>query len=110
MAIHALAPSLVPNDAVGLHLYDAGGERIEHTTALNWKGPLNIDELPPRVSQTLRLDRFLLATPIRRQRISHLDRSAQLRAPRLQQFVNVFARVPPALSIDRDLSSSNLDY
>jgi hypothetical protein len=28
VAIHALTPSLVPNAAVGLHLYDAGGERI----------------------------------------------------------------------------------
>jgi hypothetical protein len=28
VVIHALAPSLVANDAVGLHLRDAGGERI----------------------------------------------------------------------------------
>ena len=77
-------------------------DRIEHTTALNWKGSLNIDELPPRVSQTLRLDRFLLAAPIRRQRVSHLDWSAQLRAPILQQFVNVFARVTTAVSVERD--------
>jgi hypothetical protein len=58
--------------------------------------------------QTLRLDRLFLAAPIRRQRVSHLDRPAQLRAPRLQQLVEVLARVPPAVSVNRDLSSSNL--
>src|SRR5262245_29731056 len=85
-------------------------DRIEHTAALKWEGSLNIDELPPRVRQTLRLDRLLLAAPIRRQRVSHLDRPAQIRAPRLQQLVEVLARMPPAVGIERDLPSSNLDY
>jgi hypothetical protein len=57
---------------------------IKHTPALKWKSLDNIDELSPRVRQTLRLDRLLLAAPIRRPRVRHLDRPAQLRAPRLQ--------------------------
>src|SRR5262245_38942975 len=85
-------------------------DRIEHTAALRWKSPLNVDELSPRVRQTLRLDRLFLAAPIRPQRVRHLHRPAQLRAPRLQQLVEVFARMPPTVSIERDLSSSNLDY
>src|SRR5262245_30760449 len=41
-------------------------DRIKHTAALFWKSPLNIDELSPRMRHTLRLDRLLLAAPIRR--------------------------------------------
>src|SRR5262245_19125586 len=85
-------------------------DRIEHTAALKWEGSLNIDELPPRVRQTLRLNRLLLAAPIRRQRVRHLDRPSQLRAPRLQQLVKVLARVPPTVGVDRNLSSSDFNH
>src|SRR5262245_4646530 len=71
---------------------------------------LNVDKFPPRVSQTLRLNRLLLAAPIRRQRVRHLDWPSQLRAPRLQQLVEVLARVPPAVSVDRNLSSSDFNH
>src|SRR5262245_39816140 len=71
----------LPQSPTGCNLRDY----IKRMPALRLKGMLNIDELSPRVRQALRLDRLLLAAPIRRQRVRHLDWLAQLRATRLQQ-------------------------